>query len=324
MGYVSSAFVAIWLGLSVKYLKKLIASIAVWFHLLCHKPVPPGPAISVERTEDPTASSPLLTRRNVINRDAQALTELLKAAGGVRNVFEECLGELFWKKEKTLASLGYRLRLLGFTIALALICGGMIVAGVYTSRVKASGPARLDAEKCGLWIFSRENGGNEAATRAGVLDLEKETRAAEYAQNCYGTPDAFDAIRCDFLYRPKLSFSPPEYSWKCPFDESICGQSQLATFKSVKFTTEITDASDLGINAVATPKFRRSTECAPLNMNYPFIQNQTQNETTTYYYYYGEKPGHEPPVNYTYNTTGDPFERLAPVYDVLSVTILLH
>jgi hypothetical protein len=183
--------------------------------------------------------------------------------------------------------------------------------GVYIARIKSSnGPALLGSKECGLWTFDRKLGG-EAATRAGIRDLKKETRAAEYAQNCYGIPDMFDAIQCNFLYRSRLPSRPVSYSTECPFQGEICGKNQIVTF-----TTETLDASELGINSYPSPKFRRTTSCTPLSMEYPFIQNQTNNGTTTYYYYYGTKPGHDPQVNYTFKTSGNPFGRLVPAYDV--------
>jgi hypothetical protein len=51
-------------------------------------------------------------------------------------------------------------------------------------------------------------------------------------------------------------------------------------------------------------------------MEYPYIQNRTENGTTSYYYHYGGRPGRSPELNYTYMTIGEPYERLAPVYDV--------
>ena len=144
-----------------------------------------------------------------------------------------------------------------------------------------------------------------------VDDLQKETRAAEYAQNCYGTPDMFNVVQCSLLYRSKLTFSSAIYTTDCPFDNEICGQNQ-----SVTFTAEV-KASELGINSPHPSKFRRTTKCTPLSMDEKFIKNVTENGTTTYYYYYGEKPNDDPPRKYTFNTTGDPFDSFVPAYEVL-------
>jgi hypothetical protein len=113
------------------------------------------------------------------------------------------------------------------------------------------------------------------------------------------------------LYRPRLPFSTPLYTHDCPFQNEICGQNQTVTF-----TTDAIDAGELGINSKHPPKFRRSTSCVPLSMEYPFIQNETTNGVTTYYYYYGQKPLDNPRSNYTFTTTGDPFDRLVPAYEV--------
>jgi hypothetical protein len=188
--------------------------------------------------------------------------------------------------------------------------------GYFAAKIRTTGPALLDSERCGLWIFDGDRR-SDAATRAGLHDLGKEERAAQYAEDCYRPSSGFDATRCDFFYRPRLSFSTPDYSNDCPFESGICRQNQTVTF-----TSPLIDGRDIGINSLATPRFKRSTTCTPLSMEYPFVQNTTRNGNTTYYYYYGARPGDDPPVDYTFKTVGDPWDRLAPVYDVLSVPLL--
>ncbi|KAH8592340.1 hypothetical protein B0O99DRAFT_630324 [Bisporella sp. PMI_857] len=64
--------------------------------------------------------------------------------------------------------------------------------------------------------------------------------------------------------------------------------------------------------------------CIPLSMEYPYVRNTTHEGLTTYYYYYGERIRREydPPksTSYTHNTSGDPFDSLAPVYEVHTYT----
>jgi hypothetical protein len=253
------------------------------------------------------ASPPETASGAEVRKRVNELSKVYKDGTG----FREFVEELWYNNDLTSKHRSF-LGLFIFVLSIAMI--GFIVIGVYVARIEADGPAILASEKCGLWVFDRQRGGDEAATRAGINDLAKETRAGSYAQNCYGTPDPFDAIQCNFLYRNKLSFSTAQYTTDCPFQTEICGQNQTVTF-----ITDTVDASELGINSQHSPKFRRRTSCTPLSMDYPFIQNKTINGTTTYYYYYGEKPLHNPPVNYTYITTGDPFDRLAPAYDLLYV-----
>ena len=314
-GYILPAFVGVWLSFSAKYLKQIVTNFALHYHIWRQKETPPSPPR--EPTQEET---PLLERQESLEeiaekaeakKRAKVLAKVLKDGGGFRDFLEK----LFFNKDVSREYQSeYRARLFLFIVILSTFMVGFIISGVYVARIKANGPAILKSKKCGLWVFDRKRGGDEAATRAGIHDLDKETRAGEYAKNCYGIPDMFDAIQCNFLYRSKLSFSPPLYTTDCPFQNEICGQNQTVTF-----TTDTVDANDLGINSQHSPKFRRRTSCTPLSMEYPFIQNQTINGTTTYYYYYGEKPLHNPPLNYTYTTSGDPFDRPAPAYDVLLV-----
>ena len=308
-GYVLLAFVGVWLSVSAKHLKQILANIALFVHNRKNQ-------LLLRRLSAPTEETPLLdpqvlpTQSSEMDQDKQeaiVVAEIYKKGGGVRDLIQEvCFNKDFSRR--------YRkwLFLYVFIVSAATIL--YIVGSIYVFRIRSIGPAKLDSQQCGLWVYDRNRGGDEAATRAGIHDLEKEMRAGEYAQNCYGPPDMFDAIQCNFLYRSRLPFSPAKYTTDCPFENKICGQNQTVTF-----TTDTVDAGELGINSRSSPKFRRRTSCVPLSMESPFIQKQTHNGTTTYYYYYGEKPAHDPPVNYTYTTTGDPFDRLAPAYDVLLV-----
>jgi hypothetical protein len=254
---------------------------------------------------------PLLNResRQTSTRNVQSLAKVYKETSGVRDLLWLSL----FSKDLTPGSKSW---LFLFTAVVAGASSGMIIGGYYAAKIRTTGPARLASEHCGLWIFDGEKR-SEAATRAGLLDLEKEERAAQYAEDCYTSSSGFDATRCDFFYRPKLSFSAASYTNDCPFQNNICRQNQTVTF-----TTPTIDGNDIGINSPMAPKFRRRTTCSPLSMEYPFIQNTTENGTTTYYYYYGAKPGDDPPLNYTFKTVGDPWDRLAPVYDLSSVLVL--
>jgi hypothetical protein len=301
--------VGVWLSFSAKYIKEILANLALYIHIRYHRrphrrPSRGAPSESTHLLPESTAQT---SRREETRESAKVLARVYKDGGGARDFFHE----LCFNKDLTQ---NYRILLCLFVIFLSITMVGFIITGIYVARIKANGPAILESEKCGLWVFDRKHGGDEAATRAGINDLDKETRAGAYAKNCYGEPDPFEAIQCNYLYQSRLSFSPPQYTTDCPFQNEICGQNQTVTF-----TTDTIDASELGINTPNSPTFRRRTSCVPLSMKYPYIQNQTQNGTTTYYYYYGEKPLHEPPLNYTYTTTGDPFNRLAPAYDILSV-----
>jgi len=255
--------------------------------------------------DDDDPRTPLLSpeSRQPSSKSVQSLAKVYKEMGGVR--------DLLWLSffSKNLTSRGKSLLFL-YTAVVVGASAGMIIGGYYAAKISTTGPARLASDHCGLWIFDGEKR-SEAATRAGLLDLEKEERAAQYAKNCYTSFSGFDATRCDFFYRPKLAFSAASYTNDCPFQNNICRENQTVTF-----TTQMIDGNDIGINSPMAPKFRRNTTCSPLSMEYPFVQNNTENGITTYYYYYGAKPGDDPPLNYTFKTVGDPWDRLAPVYDL--------
>jgi len=305
-GYILPAFVGVWLGLSAKFLTKILANFVRFIHIRFNLTAQDPDGAPVESTPLLERTAPTqVTRRADEKKSAKVLAKIYKDGDGVRDFAHK----LYFNEELSGKHRGFlSLFILVFSSAMT----GLIVVGVYVARIQANGPAIMASQKCGLWVYDRKSGGSEAASRAGINDLAKETRAGAYAQNCYGTPNLFDAIQCNFLYRGRLPFSTARYTTDCPFQNEICAQNQTVTF-----ATDTIDASELGINSQHSPKFRRRTSCTPLSMEYPFIQNKTENGATIYYYYYGSKPLHNPPVNYTYKTTGDPFDRLAPEYDVL-------
>jgi hypothetical protein len=262
--YVLPAFVGVWLSFSAKHLKQILANIALHIHNFWHEESPTRGSPSelvplLPRPESPAQAS----KRTKAKKSEKALAKIYKAGGGVRDFLVFCFNKNL--------SLDHRILLCLFVLFLSLAMVGFIILGVYVARIRANGPAIVDCKKCGLWVFNRQKGGDESATRAGIRDLEKETRAGEYAQNCYGTPDMFDVIQCNFLYRSRLSFSPAEYTSDCPFQNEICDRNETVTF-----TTDTVDATELGINSRHPPKFHRRTSCTPLSMECPFIQPNSQ------------------------------------------------
>jgi hypothetical protein len=300
-GIVIIALGGIWLSWSTKYIRKIVGNVALWLHLRHDRQLQ-----QTDTSETPTESTSLLGggSERPTSKGAQPLAKVLKEKSGIRDL---CYAMFFGKNLSTAA----KARLLFFTIIVILLASCILLGGYYLAQIKVDGPARLASDKCGLWLFE---GGkrSEAATRARMLDLEKEERAAQFAEDCYGQSSSA-ASRCRVLYRPTLPVSNAIYTNDCPFSQDICRLNQTVTFK-----TPTIDARELGINSPSTPMFRRSTACTPLSMNYPYIQNRTENGTTTFTYYYGRKHGDGEPVNHTYSTVGDPWDRLAPIYDVFA------
>jgi hypothetical protein len=299
-GIVVIAVAGIWLSWSTKYIKKMAGNIALWRHLRQNKHYQ-----QTEAVDGPTERSTLLGTGSgsSISKDALPLARIYKEKSGIRDL----LAEVFFPEDLGKVD---RIRLLRFTTIVILLAAGLIVGGWFLTKIRVDGPARLASNKCGLWLFEGDKR-SEAATRARMLDLQKEERAAQFAEDCYGPPSP-TASRCSVLYSPVLPVSKA-YTNDCPFAPEICLLNQTVTFK-----TPITDAKELGINAASTPKFSRSTACTPLSMDYPYIQNTTVNDTTTYTYHYGTKREEGGLVNHTYMTVGKPWDRLAPIYDVFA------
>jgi hypothetical protein len=237
------------------------------------------------------------------SKDVKALCKTYKEKSGVRDLFYE----IFRGHGVTTEN---RLRLLCFTMIVVALSSALIASGYFLTKIKLDGPARLDSERCGLWL-SEGGKRSEAATRARMLDLEKEERAAQFAQDCYGRPDQASS-RCKFLHRPILPVSK-NYTNDRPFAAEICLFNQTVTFK-----TPTIDAKELGINSLSTPKFHRSTACTPLSMTDKYIESTTTNNITTYTYHYGNKSEGGEAVNHTCSTVGNPWDQLAPVYDVFA------
>lgn len=318
-GYALPAFVAIWLSWSGKYVKKIIMNVAIYIQLRLDEP---------KKNHRPADEQPLLVTgiNHAVQSSNPIILVLKDSGGGVRDLVSATWSATVSDKYK-LSDVGSRaylgIRLVILTTVVAILSVAMIVVGVYTARIKISvdSAARLESQHCGIWLFDSATAGREAATRAGIHELEKETRAGEYAQHCYGDPETFESPQCDFFYRQNLTFSRTSSDtsspYKCPFEsDTICILGQ----QSVTFETEVIDAGEIGVHMPSTWKFRRRMTCTPLSMEYPFVRNETRNGTTTYYYHYGQKKlkyGEPHRVDYTHITTGNPFDDgLAPVYEL--------
>ena len=192
------------------------------------------------------------------------------------------------------------------------------VANVFSADIATGRAALSSSTKCGIWAFDTD-AGDEAASRADLRDYQKEARAGEYARSCYDSSNVTNSMRCDFFYYPSIAFTSKSLD-KCPFESyDVC---LGGLYSAVTFDTGLVDASQIGINFETTHKFRRKTTCSPLNMNYSYVRNKTSHDSSevTYYYYYGSTYDDttEPPTSkdYTYKTSGNPFDWLAPVYSI--------
>lgn len=203
----------------------------------------------------------------------------------------------------------------------------VIVGLVLTDSVATNRVGLLDSHNCGLWEYDNEKAGEEQASRADMLMVERERRAASYAQDCYdhGVDKHGKAMRCDFFYNSTISYRVLDD--KCPFYNTAVCTEGYQSGAAVTFDTGVVDSDVLGINYESTYKFRRKTTCAPLTSTTPFVRhftNKVRNEAG-YKYYYGslydttncsEEVHAPPPViqDYTMEITGHPFTWQAPVY----------
>ncbi|KAH7122636.1 hypothetical protein B0J11DRAFT_344884 [Dendryphion nanum] len=302
-GFWLASLAGVWLALNIKYIKDIIASFAINIYLLLNAP---GSHQDDSQTETTNLISGQIPAP--LADEKREMARLFKFAPGVRDL----LSKIFWDHH---ISWYIRWRLSIFTLAVLAAAMAIVVGGIYSAKLTTDGPALLESEDCGIWLFNEEKHTEEQALRAGVVDLEKETRAASYAKNCYREASTFDAAECDFFYHRAIPFEAPIHSQNCPFSSDVCTNDTTITF-----STLLLDSSYIGINSPAPPRFRKRTTCTPLSMDERFIRNVTQNGTTRFYYYYGTRPEHDPPADYTYETAGDPYDKLVPAYDVFAYT----
>jgi hypothetical protein len=188
--------------------------------------------------------------------------------------------------------------------------------GFFSVNVATNKAALWASEQCGPYAFDSIGAGDDIAARADVYDREKETRAGAYAKNCYPTASAsIRPLHCNFFYNQSIPFVTT-YTYRCPFPkQDICVRGAQA----VTFDTGLVNANSIGINDKYGYRFRRTTTCVPLSTEAPYVRNETADGIPAFSYRYGERIGRED----TFHSTGDPFNWLAPTYDVRLVHLHL-
>ena len=183
-----------------------------------------------------------------------------------------------------------------------------VVASTFSAKIASDRVGLASSQHCGIWQFD-DKAGDEAADRDDLYNYQKEARASQYARTCYNAPNPDDPFSCRIFYNQSIEFDT-KTDQPCPFASSELCSGGL--YSAVSFDTGLIDASVIGINAPVTHKFRRTTSCSPLNMSKPYIVSSEGTNNTDYHYYYGSKDD----IEYTFNTSGRPFEWLVPVYSV--------
>jgi hypothetical protein len=138
---------------------------------------------------------------------------------------------------------------------LNLLCFG--TASIFVSKIArgASDAVLVRSENCGYHSFKGKDGNDWE-----FKSLVTMSRAAEYAQACYGT--ASESGRCIRFVKRRIGWEMRS-DVSCPFEEKICrGQS-------VVLDTGLMDSHvDLGINGKVEERIamRRVTTCSLLRM----------------------------------------------------------
>ena len=194
-----------------------------------------------------------------------------------------------------------------FTILFGIFVA-QVVASTFSAKIASDRAGLVSSQRCGIWQFD-DKAGKEAADLDDLHNYQKESHASQYARTCYNTPHPDDPFSCRIFYNQSIKFST-KTDQLCPFaSPELCSGG---LYSAVSFDTGLIDAGVIGINAPETHKFRRTTICSPLNMSEPYIVSSESTNNTDYRYYYGAKDD----IEYTFNTSGRPFEWLVPVYSV--------
>jgi hypothetical protein len=129
---------------------------------------------------------------------------------------------------------------------------------------------------------------------------EKEIRARNYAEKCYGVRDEVEA--CNLFSTPTIQYQM-NFNVSCPFNEAIC---LMGPYSAVEMDTGYQPFSTLGFNLPIVSSFRRRTVCAPLNTNdYVRIGHSNESPDSIFWaYLYGwpvqQKYRYKAPILYTH------------------------
>ena len=270
-------------------------------------PVPEEQSVQTATTLPATESRPASRRRSSSVHADRGPADALENSSDSR--------EYFWKVIKSLLHCGAK-EVRGPSIMTIVILTGLFglfvtqaIASVFSAKI-ASDRAGLSSSKyCGIWQCNEDAGG-ERADRDDWYNYQKEARASQYARTCYNSQDPSEPFSCRIFYNQSIAYTTKAHQ-SCPFSSSELCHDGL--YSAVSFDTGYVDASVIGINSAKTPKFRRIPSCSPLNMSEPYVSRSSSGtNSTAYQYYYGPKDN----TNYTFNTSGKPFEWLVPVYSV--------
>jgi hypothetical protein len=195
------------------------------------------------------------------------------------------------------------------TLLLLWAVGGVF----YGARIPKYETGLTGGENCGHYELLNNATDTQKIDDDHLIQEPKEARAAYYAKQCYkednflANPDL-----CGIFYNQSISYTI-EYpnDRPCPFSApEICADPYAA----IRFTTGIFPTSLLGINSPRAPYARRNATCSPLSVREPFVTRSASDidgRPQTLYWY-----GRTEDADWTFNTSGDPFDSGFPVYAV--------
>jgi len=313
-----TACVAISITVSSPYVFKILGSIILQL----------GGVFQADENTETGITDPLLpraqngresstaTHKNEETEDS--IWKILASARGGREMAHELLAHCL--QQTANLSISTTVLVIMFISTAFISFGAQVIAGAFSADIATSRAARSSSTNCGIWGFDDENAGDEAAARSDIYNYQKEARAGEYAQNCFNPETVADSTRCDFFYNSSIDFTSKSFD-RCPFkSQDLC---RGGLYSAVTFDTGLIDASNIGVNSKNTHKYRRRATCSPLNMDEPYVRRLSSNHSTdtTYQYYYGSinNDAGDPIKEHTFETSGTPFNWLAPVYSLMYV-----
>ena len=192
----------------------------------------------------------------------------------------------------------------------------LVVAGISSAKIATDRAALSSSSACGIWRFDYEKAGEEAAYRDDLHSYFQEARAGQYARSCYNTSISSSlSTSCDSFYQKEINYTKTT-GRECPFKSTeMCVDN---AFSAVEFGTGLRDASEIGINADITHKFRRSTIFSPLNTSEEYVKpipstgGNASSDVNGFEYHYGATEE----AKYTFRSLGDSFDWQIPAYSV--------
>ena len=207
-------------------------------------------------------------------------------------------------------------RVAAFLIAVSVVVFGIAfsVAGTFANGV-SNGTAALSASTdWGLWTLQDDANSVSQDDDDLLVQGPREMAAAQYADNCYGSKSSTSSGECTRFRHADIPRKHPERGLRCPFlNQTYCAGNASMT---VRFTTDLVDASHIGVSAKQPPKLNRTTLCTPLNVEANDLVYHYEDLPAHWEYNFGSVNGTLHQADYTFRQQGDPWD-----WDIRSYTM---